>query len=122
MARILVIEDDESLTELYQHTLVGVGHDVLTAHNGQEGLDEAKIFKPEIIISDFVMPKKSGMEVFSEIKNDPELKNCKLLLITSMLVDKDDIKSKGADDVLFKTDIMPDLLIQKVNSLLNLQQ
>lgn len=119
MAKILVIEDDQSLSELYQHTLVANGYDVLMAHDGQEGLDKAKVFKPDLVISDFVMPKRSGVDVFVEMKRDPVFAKCKLLLITSLLLDKENIKEKGADDVLFKTDIMPDVLVKKVDSLLN---
>lgn len=122
MARILIIEDDQSLTDLYQHTLVAQGHDILTARDGQEGLDRARVFKPELIISDFVMPKKSGIDVFSEIRKDEQFGKCKLLLVTSMLVDKQEMIAKGADDVLFKTDIMPEILIKKTNELLGISE
>lgn len=119
MAKILIIEDDQSLIELYQHTLIAEGHDVLTAHDGEEGLEKAKIFRPELVISDYVMPKASGIDVFIQMKKDPALAGCKLLLVTSLLLDKENMKAMGADDVLMKIDIMPEVLVKKVESLLN---
>ncbi len=119
MAKILIIEDDQSLIELYQHTLIAEGHDVLTAHDGAEGLEKAKIFRPELVISDYVMPKASGIDVFIQMKKDPALAGCKLLLVTSLLLDKENMKAMGADDVLMKIDIMPEVLVKKVESLLN---
>lgn len=119
MAKILIIEDDQSLIELYQHTLIAEGHDVLTAHDGAEGLEKAKIFRPELVISDYVMPKASGIDVFIQMKKDPALAGCKLLLVTSLLLDKENMKARGADDVLMKIDIMPEVLVKKVESLLN---
>lgn len=119
MAKILVIEDDQALCELYQHTLVGEGHDVLMAHDGEEGLEKVKLFLPDLVISDYMMPKMTGIDVLVEIKKDPSLKHTKLLLVTSLLVDKDEIKSKGASDVLLKVEVVPSKLIEIVNSLIS---
>lgn len=119
MGKILVIEDDQALCELYQHTLVGEGYDVLMAHDGEEGLEKVKLFRPDLVISDYMMPKMTGIDVLVEIKKDPSLNHTKLLLVTSLLVDKDEIKSKGASDVLLKVEVVPSKLIEIVNSLIS---
>ncbi len=119
MAKILIIEDDQSLCELYQHTFVGEGHDVLTAHDGQEGLEKVKIFQPDLILSDYVMPKMTGIDVLDFVKKDPSLAQIKVILVTSLVVDKNEIIAKGAFDVLSKIEVVPSKLIAKVNAALS---
>lgn len=118
MSKILIIEDDQSLCELYQHTFVGEGHDVLTAHDGQEGLEKVKIFLPDLILSDYVMPKMTGVDLLDFVKKDPSLSHIKVIIATSLVVDKNEIIAKGAFDVLSKIEVVPSKLIAKVNAAL----
>jgi CheY-like chemotaxis protein len=75
MARILLIEDDESVRTVLYLTLVHYGHTVVEASNGREGLDRFRETKPDLVITDIVMPEKEGFEVLMKIrKKNPALK------------------------------------------------
>jgi DNA-binding NtrC family response regulator len=75
MARILLIEDDESVRTVLYLTLVHVGHDVIEARNGREGLDLFRRSRVDLVITDIVMPEKEGFEVLMKIrKRNPALK------------------------------------------------
>jgi CheY-like chemotaxis protein len=75
MARILLIEDDESVRTLLLLTLAHYGHDVVEARNGREGLDRFRETKPDLVITDIVMPEKEGFEVLMKIRRkNPALK------------------------------------------------
>jgi YesN/AraC family two-component response regulator len=75
MARILLIEDDESVRTILYLTLVHVGHEVIEARNGREGLDRFRETKPDLVITDIVMPEKEGFEVLMKIRRkNPALK------------------------------------------------
>lgn len=62
MAKILVVEDDTLLSDAYKLILTRKGHDVATAGNGKEALDQAEKFNPNIILLDILMPKMNGLE------------------------------------------------------------
>jgi DNA-binding NtrC family response regulator len=75
MARILLIDDDESVRTILYLTLVHAGHDVVEARNGREGLDLFRQGGVDLVITDIVMPEKEGFEVLMKIqKRNPALK------------------------------------------------
>lgn len=75
MARILLIDDDDSLRTMLRLTLIHFGHTVIEARNGKEGLDAFPQAKADLVITDIVMPEKEGNEVLIELrKKDPQVK------------------------------------------------
>jgi YesN/AraC family two-component response regulator len=75
MARILLIDDDESVRTILYLTLVHAGHEVIEARNGREGLDLFRQGSVDLVITDIVMPEKEGFEVVMKIrKKNPTLK------------------------------------------------
>lgn len=68
MARILIIDDDPSLLQLFKQFLSGEGHIVSSASNGKEGLSLMKQQRPDLIITDIMMPEMDGLEVVREIR------------------------------------------------------
>jgi CheY-like chemotaxis protein len=68
MARILIIDDDLSIQQLFKQFLSGEDHNVLSASNGKEGLRLMKQQKPDLIITDIMMPEMDGLEVVREIR------------------------------------------------------
>lgn len=68
MARILLIEDDESVRPMLQKTLTHFGHTVIEARNGKEGLDLFATANADLLITDIVMPEKEGLEVLMELR------------------------------------------------------
>ena len=69
-SKILIIEDTQSIRDELRDILRFEGYEVITAENGQEGIDRAKEFLPDLILCDIMMPIKDGRQVFSEIKNE----------------------------------------------------
>ena len=104
MAKILIIDDDFTTQLLLERTLSLRGYDITLASDGEEGLIKAKTIRPALIICDWIMPRKDGLEVCSEIKSIPELSTTFFILLTSLDSVEDRIKGldAGADDFLCK--------------------
>lgn len=69
MAKILLVEDDELVRDMLAQVLQRASHEVITASNGEEAADVLKKISPDIMVTDIIMPKKSGITLISEIKN-----------------------------------------------------
>ena len=104
MAQILIIDDDSTTQLLLERTLVMQGYDITLASDGEEGLIQAKAICPALIICDWIMPRKNGLEVCSQIKSTPELSTTFFILLTSLDSVEDRVKGldAGADDFLCK--------------------
>ena len=119
--RILLVEDDEFLAELYATKLNLEGYQVELAGDGEKGLRLAKSGKPELILLDIILPKKDGFEVLKELKADPVTKPIPIILLTN-LSQRDEVKKGldlGASDYLIKAHFMPSEVVKKISQLLN---
>jgi len=108
------------LSELYKMKFEFEGYTVLTAKDGQEGLDSASANKPDIILLDLVMPIKDGYQVLKELKEKDETKGIPVLILSN-LGQVDEIKkamNDGADKYLIKANITPEQLVKEVRSFL----
>lgn len=94
-ARILVIDDDKNITAVLRAMLDAIGvYEIETANSGQEGLDKARLFRPNLIFLDVMMPDFGG-DVFSDkAKKDPLLKNTPIVFLTG-IVTKEEVKASG---------------------------
>ncbi|MFN3201084.1 MAG: response regulator [Bradymonadia bacterium] len=104
MSRILVIEDEEELRELIAQFLQFHDHDVSTAEHGLAGLEAARSTRPDLIISDVMMPKMDGFEVLEALREDQETADIPFLFLTAK-ADRQDMRrgmELGADDYLTK--------------------
>ena len=72
MAKIMLVEDDNNLREIYGARLLAEGHEIVSAKDGEEALAIAVKEKPELIISDVMMPKISGFDMLDILRNAPE--------------------------------------------------
>lgn len=70
MAHILVIDDDPNVLKVLQHILIAQGHEIVTAVNGQEGLDLFRQAPADLIITDMVMPVKDGLKMIMELEKE----------------------------------------------------
>jgi len=104
MAKILIIDDDYTTQLLLERTLSMQGYDITLASDGEEGLIKAKTIRPALIICDWIMPRKNGLEVCCQIKSITELSTTFFILLTSLDSVEDRIKGldAGADDFLCK--------------------
>jgi CheY-like chemotaxis protein len=89
VTRVLIIEDDMLLSRMYMTIFLSNKYDVEIATNGQEGLDKARDTKPTLILLDIMMPKLNGIEVLRKLKNDPEVKDIPVVVLTNLAGNQD---------------------------------
>jgi len=101
---ILVVEDSAVQAETLRRLLVGEGYDVTVARNGVEGYDRASAERPDLVLSDIMMPQMTGFELCRRIKDDPDLAVIPVILLTSLTDPHDVIKGLEcrADNFLTK--------------------
>jgi len=116
MKKVLIIEDEAIIADLLSKKLVQEGYDVAITRDGEEGLEYLKSSKPDIILLDIVMPKKSGYEVLEKVNEDEELKKIPVIVISNsgQPVELDKAKKLGAKDWLIKTEFDPKEVLDKV--------
>jgi sigma-B regulation protein RsbU (phosphoserine phosphatase) len=102
--RILIIEDNLTAQMALKRTLEEQGYEIVTANDGEEGLSQAALFRPALIICDWIMPRIDGLEVCRRLKADPELSMIFLIMLTARESMEDRILGldSGADDFLAK--------------------
>jgi CheY-like chemotaxis protein len=83
MARILVVDDEESVRYLLQLILEVAGHEVLLAADGDEGIEVARRNRPDVIVLDVMMPRMDGATAFGELKADVQTKGIPILVLTA---------------------------------------
>lgn len=121
MAKILIIDDDPFILDMYVLKFKERGFDVEIAHDGKDGLKKAKEYKPDAILLDVVMPAMDGFDVLQELKKSSETKMAKIILLTN-LGQKEDVergKKLEADDYVIKAHFTPSEVVEKVNNLLS---
>ena|SRR3989338_3148002 len=113
---IMLVEDDEFLAELYATKLKLENYEVALATDGEKGLKMIKEKKPDLILLDIILPKMDGFEILKAIKNEKELKDIPVILLTN-LSQKDEVKKGldlGANDYLIKAHFMPSEVVKKI--------
>ena len=120
MKKIIIIEDEEVLLDLLKKKLIQENYQVISAQDGQKGLDKIRAEVPDLILLDIVMPKKGGFEVMKELNQDAQLKNIPIIIISNsgQPVELDRIKKLGAIDWLIKTNFNPQEVVDKVKKYL----
>lgn len=118
--KILIVEDDDFLLKMYVTKFDLEGYEVFSAGTGAEGLKQAKKDNPSLILLDLNLPEMSGFEVLEKIKEDEDLKNIPIIILTnySQKEDIDKCLELGADDYLIKAHFVPSEVISKVKKIL----
>lgn len=116
--KILIADDEPDILEIIEFNLKAQGYDVVTAKNGDEAIEKAKKFLPDLIILDIMMPGKNGIEVCNLLRMVPAFKQTLIIFLTAISDESTEIKGleSGADDYLSKP-VSPKVLVSKVNSL-----
>jgi DNA-binding response OmpR family regulator len=114
--KILLIEDDPFMRKLYRNKLMLAGFMVDEAISGEEGLNKIKAAKPDLVLLDIVLPRKSGFDVLVEIRGNEKTKDIPVLIL-SVLGQIQDIRkglALGAQDYLVKSEITISEVVTKV--------
>lgn len=103
----MLVEDDNNLREIYEARLMAEGYEIVSARDGEEALAVAVREKPDLIISDVMMPKISGFDMLDILRSTPETKNTKVIMMTalSQAEDKERAEKLGADRYLVKSQV-----------------
>lgn len=120
MAKIMLVEDDNNLREIYGARLLAEGHEIVAAKDGEEALALAVKEKPELIISDVMMPRISGFDMLDILRNAPETKNTKVIMMTALSQAEDKARADklGADRYLVKSQVTLEDVAKAVNDVL----
>jgi DNA-binding response OmpR family regulator len=106
--KILLVEDDDTLANVYKTRLHAEGFDLRRVSNGEEALTAALEYKPDLILLDIMMPKVSGFDVLDILRNTPETTNTKVIMLTALSQDSDRKRAEdmGVDDYLVKSQVV----------------
>lgn len=123
--KVLIVDDEVHIRALLERALEDLedeGVEILLAENGEEGLEFALEEKPDLMFLDIMMPKMNGYEVCAQIKQNPELQNIYIIMLTAkgQTIDKVKAESVEADDYMTKP-FNPDLLLEKACKILNIE-
>lgn len=120
MAKVLLVEDDNNLREIYEARLQAEGYDIVAASDGEEALAVAKNENPDLIISDVMMPKISGFEMLDILRNTTGLQNVKVIMLTALgqADDQQRANKLGADRYLVKSQVTLEDIVKAAQELL----
>ena len=104
MSRILIVEDEQDLANLLTYNLSAAGFETETSHSGAAALSRAKVFKPDLVLLDLMLPDLPGTEVLRLIKEDPSLRRTAVVMVTAKGQESDRVQGleAGADDYVVK--------------------
>lgn len=116
---ILVVDDEKDLLDLIEYNLKKEGFNVLKAENGEEGIERAKEYHPDLVLMDIMMPKMDGMEAVEKMRKDDELKSIPIIFLTARSDEKTEVEglNKGGDDYITKP-ISTTKLISRIKAVL----
>ena len=114
--KILLVEDDDALANVYMMRLQGEGFDTKRVANGEDALAAAKEHKPDLVLLDAMMPKVSGFDVLDILRNTPETANLKIIMLTALSqeTDKQRAQGLGVDDYLVKSQVVISDVVDRI--------
>jgi CheY-like chemotaxis protein len=120
MAKLLLVEDDNNLREIYAARLGAEGYDIVTAVDGEDALAVAVKERPDLIVLDVMMPKISGFDVLDILRSTPETKDAKIMMMTALSQDSDRERGKqlGVDKYVVKSQVTLEDVVDHVAELL----
>lgn len=119
MKKILIVDDDPLILDLFELSFNQANCEIIRAHNGREGLEKALKEKVDLILLDVMMPDLNGYEVCRQIKNNPATRATKVIMVSAK-VQKEEIEAgiiAGADEYITKP-FDPLSLVEKITKLL----
>ncbi len=120
MTKIMLVEDDKSLREIYGVRLLAEGYDIISAGDGEEALAMAIKDRPDLIVSDVMMPKISGFDMLDILRSTTETKNIKVIMMTALSSDEQRKRGEqlGADMYLVKSQVGIEDVVKAVHQVL----
>ncbi len=117
--KILLIEDDPVLKEMYLERMKMEGFIVDSARDGNEGLDKMRSFLPDLVLLDLIMPELSGFEALEIAKKDPSIAHIPIIVLSNIRAEVEDLMKKGAARFILKSDSTPSQVIEEIKETLS---
>ena len=120
MSKIMIVEDDASLREIYGIRIAAEGYEIVSAGDGEEALAVAVREKPDLILSDVMMPKISGFDMLDILRSTPETANIKVIMLTALSGDDQRERGErlGADRYLVKSQVGIEDVVNAIHEVL----
>jgi len=114
--KLLVVEDDLGLANVYLTRLTAEGFDVEHVADGEQALAKAQEYKPDLVLLDVMMPKISGFDVLDILRNTPDTANIKVIMLTALSQEADIKKAKDlkVDDYLVKSQVVIADVVERI--------
>ena len=121
MKKILIVEDDINLLNLYKEMLTREGYEIRLAEDGGEALQIAASFQPDVVLLDLMLPYVDGFKVLEELKSHPSTEHCFVIVQTNLdsEIQRQKAKNLGANEFLVKSESNPGSLIDDIKHLLS---
>ncbi len=121
MSKIMLVEDDNNLREIYEARLQAEGYEIVSARDGEEALALAVKERPDLIISDVMMPKISGFDMLDILRSTPETQDTKVIMMTALSQAEDKARADqlGADRYLVKSQVTLEDVAKVAGEVLN---
>ena len=118
--KVLIIEDDIALYNMYSTELSLRGYEVLNVSDGSKAFEEVKKAKPDLILLDVMLPQRNGLDILGDLKSTEETKDIRVVMLTNYGTDENISKAVelGAEDYILKYNIVQSELSSKVNAIL----
>lgn len=119
--RVLLVDDDVTLLDMYKERLIAAGYEIITASNGEEALSKAVETIPHVILMDVMMPKVNGFDALNILKDTKETKDIPVIILTALTQDTHRQKgmSDGASDYAVKSEVMPKEVVEKIEKVVS---
>lgn len=119
MQKIMIVEDEDDIVTLLQYNLEREGFEVAAETNGGRAVDAIALWQPDLILLDWMLPEKSGIDICREIRESNDLRNIPIIMLTARGEEADKIEglSIGADDYMTKPFSVPEL-VARIRALL----
>ena len=120
MSKVMIVEDDDALREIYGIRLTAEGYTVVSARDGEEALAVAMKERPDLIVSDVMMPKISGFDILDIIRSTPEMANTRVIMMTALSSEDQRERSENlrADRYLVKSQVGIEDVVNTVHDVL----
>ena len=120
MTKVMVVEDDAALREIYSIRIAAEGYEMVTAGDGEEALAVAVREKPDLILSDVMMPKISGFDMLDILRATPETANIKVIMMTALSADDQRERGErlGCDRYLVKSQVGIEDVVNAIHEVL----
>lgn len=120
MSKILIVEDDISLRDVYSARLEAEGYQIVVAANGEEALAIAVKERPDLMLLDVMMPKISGFDVLDIIRTTPEIAHTRVIMMTALSAQEDRERGEklGVDKYLVKSQVTLEEVVSTIKTVL----